>query len=111
MLILEECWNTFGNLGASVRSTRRKIAEMEEVAVAIGGGAGPYRAAACWVIRDVARNRLVVARYPQIFASTFAGSSAGWVRSLTTRSVAPPQGAGMVWCDPRSKTLAPVRLG
>ena len=37
VLILEECWNTFGNLGASVRNTRRKMAEMEQLAVAAGG--------------------------------------------------------------------------
>lgn len=53
LLVLEECWNTFGNIGASVRSTRRKIAEAEALAVALEGEGGPYRVAAVWVVRDV----------------------------------------------------------
>ncbi|MEP7360506.1 MAG: helix-turn-helix transcriptional regulator [Chloroflexota bacterium] len=37
VLLIEECWNTFGNINEAVRSTRRKIAEAEQLAVAIGG--------------------------------------------------------------------------
>lgn len=29
VLVIEECWNTFGNINASVRSTTRKIAEAQ----------------------------------------------------------------------------------
>jgi transcriptional regulator with XRE-family HTH domain len=108
LLILEECWNTFGNLGASVRSTRRKVAEMEELAVAIGGEHGPYKVAACWVIRDAPRNRAVVERYRQIFDATFTGSQAEWVRALTKPGARPPSGLGVIWCDPRTRRLRPV---
>lgn len=45
VLIIQEAWNTFGDLGASIRSTNRKIAEASELAVAIGGEQ-PYRVAA-----------------------------------------------------------------
>lgn len=111
LLILEECWNTFGNLGASVRSTRRKLAEMEELAIAIGGERGPYSVAACWVIRDAPRNRAVIERYPQIFDATFAGSSLGWARALSKPGTRPPSGLGVVWCDPRAERVWPVRRG
>jgi transcriptional regulator with XRE-family HTH domain len=101
LLVLEECWNTFGNIGASVRSTRRKIAEAEAFAVALGGEAGPYRVAAVWVVRDAPRNREVLARYPEIFEATFVASSAAWVKALTRAVIAPPSEMGLVWCDPR----------
>ena len=72
VLILVECWNTFGDLGAAVRSTSRKRAEAAELAIAVGGDR-PHRVFSCWVVRDVERNRQLVARYPELFASTFPG--------------------------------------
>jgi hypothetical protein len=110
MLILEECWNTFGNLGSSVRNTRRKVAELEEMAVAVAGEQGPYRVAACWIMRDVARNRALVERYPEIFRSTFTGDSRTWIHALTAPGSDPPSGYGCVWCDPRGRRLSPVIL-
>ena len=109
LLVLEECWNTFGNIGASVRSTRRKIAEAEEFALAIGGEHGPYRVAAAWVVRDAPRNRAVIARYPEIFEATFSASSSAWVKALTSRDAQPPTGLGLVWCDPRRRRLTAWR--
>jgi transcriptional regulator with XRE-family HTH domain len=105
LLIIEECWNTFGNVNASVRSTRRKIAEAGELAAAIGGERGPYRVAACWIVRDTRRNREILARYPEVFTNVFAGSSAGWVRALTSKVVSPPAEIGLVWCDLRATRL------
>jgi len=110
LLILEECWNTFSNLGASVRNTSRKLAELGELAVSIGGGAGPFRAFACWVVRDAPRNRAIFERYPAIFAATFRGSSKAWVEALTQPGAAPPVGLGFVWCEPRAKRLTAARL-
>jgi transcriptional regulator with XRE-family HTH domain len=105
VLLINECWNSFGNINASVRSTRRKIAEAEALAVAVGGERGPYRVAACWIVRDTRRNRELLARYPEVFASTFSGSSVGWVRALTTPGVAAPVEAGLVWCDREATRL------
>ena len=109
LLVLEECWNTFGNIGGSVRSTRRKIAEAEALAVAIGGERGAYRVAAVWVVRDAPRNRAVLGRYPQIFDATFTSSSAAWVRALTQQGATVPAGLGLVWCDPRRARLTAWR--
>lgn len=98
-LILNECWNTFGNINASVRNTKRKIAEAEALAAALGGDGGPYRVAACWIVRDTRRNRELIARYPEVFASAFPGSSANWVRALTVAGAPVPSDPGLVWSD------------
>lgn len=104
-LIIEECWNTFGNINASVRSTRRKVAEADQLAIAIGGDRGPYRVAAVWIVRDTRRNREILSRYPEVFASVFLGSATQWVKALMTEGVDPPSDLGLVWCDLRVKRL------
>jgi len=113
LLVLIECWNTFGDVGAAVRSTNRKLAEAAELAIAIGGER-PHRVAACWVVRDVERNRQLLARYPELFASKFPGSSALWVKALTRPAVGdihhdPPLDLGLVWCHARATRLLPWR--
>ncbi len=57
-----------------------------------------YRVRVCWVVRATVRNRALVARYPEIFATRFPGSSAGWVRALTA-AAEPPAQPGLAWCD------------
>ena len=103
-LTLVECWNTFGDLGAATRSSDRKLAEAQALAVALGGDGPPYTVGLCWVVRDTAANRALVGRYEHIFASRFPGSSAAWVKALTTGSV-PPAQPGLVWCDVRATRL------
>ncbi len=51
-----------------------------------------------WLVRATARNRALVARYPEVFAARFPGSSAGWVRALVAGAPT-PTGTGLVWCD------------
>jgi hypothetical protein len=99
VLVINECWNTFGNVNASVRSTRRKMAEAEQMAAAIGGDAGPYRVAALWIVRDTRANRELIARYPEVFGAAFTGSSVQWVATLTAAGTEPPTELGLVWCD------------
>ncbi len=99
VLYIEECWNTFGNINAAVRSTRRKIAEAQQLAVALAGERDPYRVAACWIVRATRTNRALLARYPEVFGATFTGSSALWVRALTDATAEPPAELGLVWCD------------
>lgn len=98
VIILQEAWNSIGDIGASLRSSTRKTAEAEASAVLAGGDGGTYRVASCWVIRATARNRALVARYPETFSAAFPGSSSAWVRALTT-AAAPPALPGLVWCD------------
>ncbi|HXX59900.1 MAG TPA: helix-turn-helix transcriptional regulator [Candidatus Sulfotelmatobacter sp.] len=108
-LALVECWNTFGDLGAAARSTNRKVADANGLAAAIGGGRpadrdhldepGPtYEVGTAWIVRATRRNRELLARYPELFASRFPGSSVGWLRTLTTGAPMPTE-PGLVWCD------------
>jgi hypothetical protein len=106
-LVLLECWNVIGDIGAAARSTARKLSEAEALATAIWGGS-PRRVSGCWVIRATRRNRELVARYPEVFSARFPGSSAGWVRALVA-GTEPPAEPGMVWCDVAATRLFPWR--
>lgn len=106
-LILVECWNTIGDVGASVRATNRKLAEARQYAVAVGG-VDPYRVHALWVVRATAANRAILARYPEVFAVRFPGSSARWCRALSSIGE-PPAELGLVWCDVGATRVYPWR--
>jgi transcriptional regulator with XRE-family HTH domain len=95
-LIVAECWNTVGDVGAAARSSNRKQAEAEARAVAMWGPEG--QASLVWVVRATAANRSLVARYPEVFSRRFPGSSRRWVEALTT-GTRPPDEPGLVWCD------------
>ena len=97
-----ECWNTFGDIGSAARSSGRKEAEILQAAVARWGG--DARVGVVWVLRDTARNRQLIERYPEVFATRFNGSSRAWVATLTSGAPV-PQGWGLVWCD-----VSPGRL-
>jgi len=102
-IVVAECWNTFGDVGAGARSSARKLAEARDLAVSRWGEA-PHRVGLLWVVRASAANRALVARYPEVFASQFPGSSADWVRTLTD-GAPPPDEPGLVWCDARATRL------
>ena len=116
VLALLECWNTFGDLGSSARSSERKRAEAAMLAVAVGGER-PYRVATCWVVRATKRNRVLLARYPEVFRALFPGSSLKWVRALSPADARPgtgpppepPSELGLVWCDVAATRLFPWR--
>jgi transcriptional regulator with XRE-family HTH domain len=101
-LVQVECWNTIGDIGAAVRSSTRKRAELEAVAVARWGDRGT--SGLIWVVRASARNRNLVARYPEVFARAFPGSSLRWLGALVEGSAAPAE-PGLVWCDVQAKRL------
>ena len=103
-LVVAECWNTFGDLGAATRSSNSKVRDAEEQAVAVAGDGQPFEVGLCWVVRDTKRNREVVARYEQIFTARFPGFSAAWVMALTNGGPMPHQ-PGLVWCDVRATRL------
>jgi transcriptional regulator with XRE-family HTH domain len=107
-MVLNECWNTFGDLGYATRSSDRKLHEAHALATALGGDDGPFAVSLCWVVRDTAANRPIVARYEHIFASRFPGSSSAWVRALT-RGAPMPAEPGLVWCDLNATRLFAYR--
>lgn len=96
-LIVCECWNRFGDLGAAARSTSRKIADADGLAAALLDR-GPYTVHACWLVRPTAANRALVRRYPGLLASRFTGSSRAWARTLN-EGLPPPLDPGLVWFD------------
>jgi transcriptional regulator with XRE-family HTH domain len=100
VLIIEEAWNTFGDLGAATRSTDRKAAEAADLAAMIDDGP-PHRVASVWIVRPSSSNRALIARYPSIFRAACPGSSRAWASALALGGV-PPVGRGLVWLDPVS---------
>ena len=106
-LIVNEIWNRFDDLGRAARSTDRKVAEAAGIAIGISGER-PYRVASCWLLVDTAANRALVARYPEIIAARFPGSSAAWVRSLVEGGPV-PAAPGIAWIDLRAGRLRPMR--
>src|SRR5918996_950216 len=62
--VLVECWNTFGDLGGAIRSTRRK--EQEAAATWPDD-----RIATVWVVRATVANRALLSRYPEILDAAF----------------------------------------
>jgi transcriptional regulator with XRE-family HTH domain len=109
VLILNECWNSFGSINAAVRSTHRKVADAMRLAATLGGETGPFAVAACWIVRDTRRNRELLARYPEVFEAAFPGSSATWVRALTDANADIPHEPGLVWSDLHAGRLFPWR--
>lgn len=107
-LILVEIWNRLDDLGAAIRSSARKAAEADGLAVLAAGDGPPFRVGSCWILVDSAANRRLVARYPEIFAARFRGSSVGWVRCLV-EGAAPPPSSGLVWIDTRAGKIVAVR--
>jgi hypothetical protein len=96
-LIVNECWNTFGNVGAAVRVSRRKLADAEQLAAARWGERS-HEVGLVWIVKATAANRALVARYPHVFAAFLSGSSAAWVGALTEGGPMPKE-PGLVWCD------------
>ena len=94
-LTVVECWNTIGDVGAAARTSARKLAEAEAIATA-RWGERTHEVGLVWVVRATKRNRALVARYPEVFASRFPGSSARWVQALAEGDL-PPAEPGLVW--------------
>jgi transcriptional regulator with XRE-family HTH domain len=95
-MVLVECWNTIGDVGAASRSSSRKVSDLEAVGVGrVGAGT---RVGLVWVVRATARNRALIHRYPEVFVARFPGSSRGWVDALT-KGAQPPAEIGLVWSD------------
>jgi transcriptional regulator with XRE-family HTH domain len=102
-LIVVECWNTVGDLGVAARSSMRKLAEAADLAVGRWGTTDSV-VGLLWVLRDTRGNRALAARFPEVFAARFTGSSVGWIRALML-GAAMPMGPGLVWANTASGRL------
>jgi transcriptional regulator with XRE-family HTH domain len=106
-LTVVECWNSMGDVGAAARASNRKLAEVVAMAAARWGEQA-HAVGLVWVVRATRRNRSLVARYPEVFRARFPGSSAGWVRALTTGADLPSE-PGLVWASVDGSRLFPWR--
>lgn len=95
-MILVECWNMIGDVGAATRSTNRKRVDLEDFAA--GKWGSDVLVGVVWVVRSTARNRALLQRYPEVFDARFPASSRAWVETLT-KGIAPPTEPGLVWSD------------
>jgi DNA-binding XRE family transcriptional regulator len=109
-IAIVECWNTFGDLGDSLRSSTRKLRDAQEQAVAIAADGPPYQVGLLWIVRDTRANRELIGRYPEVFASAFPGSSQQWLRALESGTPVPAT-PGLVWCDTKATRLYARRRG
>jgi asparagine synthetase B (glutamine-hydrolysing) len=96
--VLVEIWNRLDDLGAAVRSTDRKVAELAN-----------DRLVECWLLVDTVANRAIVRRYPTILRSRFPESSAALVRAISQAAPLPRRSAA-AWIDLRAAMLRPLRL-
>jgi transcriptional regulator with XRE-family HTH domain len=106
-IICVECWNTIGDIGAATRSSARKAAEAEAMALGLWGDAA--RARLVWVVRSTARNRALVGRYPEVFATRLPGSSKKWLAALTDGANRRPSRALFGATSPRRDSWPGVR--
>lgn len=104
-IVIVECWNTFGDLGAATRSSNEKVRNEEQRAVAIAGDGQPFIVGLEWVVRATKVNRELIAKYPGIFETRLGGSSAAWGQVLTQATAAVPEKPGLVWCDVNATRL------
>jgi hypothetical protein len=104
VLIVQEISNRIDDLGRTIRDHRQKTIEAAELAAVVGADDGPYRVAFCWIVRATAANRALIARYPEVIANAFPGSSRAWLRALVDGGPIPRE-PGLIWVD-----LAGARL-
>jgi transcriptional regulator with XRE-family HTH domain len=113
-MVLVECWNTFGDIGAAARSTNRKGSELHDLAVGRWGDGA--QVGIVWVVRATARNHALLLRYPEVFNTRFPSSSRAWLEALT-QGTTPPDKPGLIWSDVGATRLyewrrpSPLRTG
>jgi hypothetical protein len=108
-LAIFEIWNRIGDLGASARTSERKVADLRELAIAQAHGGKAYAVSLAWLILPTAANRSIVRSYPAIFRARFPGSSRAWAEALMNGGDVPDEPAAL-WIDSVAKRVTAIRL-
>ncbi len=104
----------FADVGASLRDWDRRLARVEQRAVARHTSehrSRPLvpRVSGCWVIRATGRNRQLLAELHGLFTSRFPGSGRAWLQALVSETVMPSTPA-LLWISVKGERIWPCRL-
>ena len=116
VLYLVEIINRVTDLGATARSIDRKARDLEAMAAAIGGEAGPYRVVVAWLFVDSAANRALFRAHREFIRSKASGSSARLAGALMHGTDADVSGTGLAsvaaaaWLDSNAGRIYPIRV-
>jgi transcriptional regulator with XRE-family HTH domain len=104
----------FADVGAAMRDWDRRLARVEQRAIALrtregGDGITVPRVSGCWIVRATARNRALVGELRGLFHARFRGSGRHWVEAIRS-SVPIPSEAAMLWVSVSGDRIWPARL-
>ena len=106
-LLVVECWNSIGDIGAAARTSSRKQAEAEDLATA-RWGERPHAVGLVWIVRATAPEPGAGGALSGGLRGPVPGSSAAWVRALET-GAEPPAQPGLVWMTVDATRIYPWR--
>ncbi len=98
-----EVFDWFEDVGAALRDWDRRLAKVEQRAVARLTREHPPSGATivpvvsgCWVVRATVRNRGLVRDHAHLFAAKFPGDARAWIDALGSEAPMPSQ-SGLLW--------------
>jgi transcriptional regulator with XRE-family HTH domain len=96
-----EIWDWFDDIGASFRGLDAKTHLLGERLKRDPQMVSDqsWRIAGCFVVRDTARNRRLVAELRPLFVARFPGSSSAWLHALRDPAAPMPGEDALLWSD------------
>jgi hypothetical protein len=104
----------FEDVGASIRDWDRRLARVEQRAIALRSrdtesGTLLPRVSGCWIVRATNRNRALVSELRSLFAARFPGSGQEWLAALRSTALMPSDAAPL-WISIDGDRVWPARL-
>lgn len=107
-----EIWDWFDDVGAAFRAWDRRLADLEQLALARGVAdrGRPTHVNGAMVIRATKRNRDLLRDHANVFRTRFPGSSTAWLRALVEADAPMPDRSALLWVSVDGSRLSSVRL-